>query len=543
MRALRVRLIATCTITLVVAALVTAGLTRLIHEPRTEQVQVVVAPPKTQIEIANEQCESRRRAILEQAMLPGVPVLLTLRYEFVARAKSEPIIFLEAPKAKQLPSTLAVLRERLHHDAAAWLALNEIFSQLKRYPERLRDVLLTEGYLYAERPDLAALLANGIALNQLFTERELQVVRGSSVRRAVRKHGDYEWADGSEAGQPARLWLFDRVSVHGQTLSPNKHVAIGDLRERVGASRIEIDRVSRDAALAHMVYGEQTVDAVLAIHDGQFELDCEIIPPSAVRMVEESRSLRLRQSRAIKLLHAAIAEQVAEGLPFDEPKTEEGQQDGKLRQEWRTAYRHGYSTYEFNGDEYHVFNAGGVPRIPQVCVDFITDTWERMAGTRWGKRNEGRKRVVGRLDFDALDIENRRSVENLIDFAVAHPEWFELMLIPESERVPFAERSRFFRRLYDLRTEFQPGDVVAILGPRDDEKLHYHSFFIVADDPLTSMPTAVAANAGRPRIRTWEGEMQNAPRRSIIARIRPRQQWLESIIGADGVDSEAIAAK
>jgi hypothetical protein len=74
---------------------------------------------------------------------------------------------------------------------------------------------------------------------------------------------------------------------------------------------------------------------------------------------------------------------------------------------------------------------------------------------------------------------------------------------------------------------------VAILGPRDDEKLHYHSFFIVDADPLSGMPTELAANAGRPRIRSWEGEMQSAPRRSILARIRPRPIWLEALVAPE----------
>jgi hypothetical protein len=75
--------------------------------------------------------------------------------------------------------------------------------------------------------------------------------------------------------------------------------------------------------------------------------------------------------------------------------------------------------------------------------------------------------------------------------------------------------------------------VVAILGPRDDEQLHYHSFFIVAADPLSGMPSLLAANAGRPRIRHWEAELENAPRRGIVARIRPRLEWLEGLLQAD----------
>jgi hypothetical protein len=77
------------------------------------------------------------------------------------------------------------------------------------------------------------------------------------------------------------------------------------------------------------------------------------------------------------------------------------------------------------------------------------------------------------------------------------------------------------------------------LGPREDEKLHYHSFLIVDADPLSGMPTELAANAGRPRIRSWEGEMQNAPRRSILARIRPRPIWLDALLAPkNGVSAD-----
>jgi hypothetical protein len=60
--------------------------------------------------------------------------------------------------------------------------------------------------------------------------------------------------------------------------------------------------------------------------------------------------------------------------------------------------------------------------------------------------------------------------------------------------------------------------------------MHYHSFWIYDSDPLTGMPTLVASNAGRPRIRTWEFEMRSAPQRSIKHRIRPRLPWLESVL-------------
>jgi hypothetical protein len=528
------QLSAICAATLLLAATVTVGAARWIRGGDPRPVLSVAATPSTQEPSQGDLCERRRRAILEQPALVGVPALEAARAELMARAKAEPVVFLEAPVAQAVPPDLAKLRSRLYHEGVPWQVLNDVFSKLKPYPQRLRQVLLTDGYLYADKPDLAALLASGIVLSQIFTERELDITRGCETRHAQRKHDDYVWTDGPEAGQPARLWLFDRISVHGEPLSPNKHAGFGNLPRRLGTTRIEIERLTSEAGLVTLFYGEPGVPAVFSLKDGCYQLECEVVRPEAKPQVQAARNLGQRHERVMERLRAAIGEQIEEGLPFDEPKTEEGQQDGKLRQEWRTAYLQGRFSYEFNGDQYPVFGPRGVPRVPQVCVDFITDSWERMAGTRWLKRDEARERRVGLLDFDAINIENRRSVENLVDFAAAHPDWFELMIIPESERVVFARRADFFRRLFELRTDFQPGDVVAILGPRDDEKLHYHSFFIVESDPITAMPTWLAANAGRPRIRTWEGEMQNAPRRSIMARIRPRLEWLEAIVGPEG---------
>jgi hypothetical protein len=151
--------------------------------------------------------------------------------------------------------------------------------------------------------------------------------------------------------------------------------------------------------------------------------------------------------------------------------------------------------------------------------------------------------VLGRLRFEEAAIENRRSVENFIEFARAHGEAFEVYEPAPEQRVPLRNRQHFFSTLYQERQHYKRGDVVTILGLRDDEKLHYHSFIIVDVDPLSGMPTELAANAGRPRIRSWEGEMGNAPRRSIFARVRPRQLWLESFLSPlSGVSADAPAS-
>jgi hypothetical protein len=267
---------------------------------------------------------------------------------------------------------------------------------------------------------------------------------------------------------------------------------------------------------------------LLSVAEGKLSLSCEA-PGVERAAVAASRADAARAEQAQARLISVIKEQVDEALPFDEPKTEDGQQDGKLRPEWRTAYLKGSSSFEFNGDSYAVFDAAGRPRPPQVCIDFVLDTFERASGTWWQSRNQGRQRVLGRLRFDDPGLENRRSVERFIDFARAHGEAFDVYQPAPEARIPLRNRALFFAELYRARAQFRRGDIVAILGPREDEKLHYHSFLIVDSDPLSGMPTELAANAGRPRIRSWEGEMQNAPRRYILARIRPRPIWLEAL--------------
>jgi hypothetical protein len=216
-----------------------------------------------------------------------------------------------------------------------------------------------------------------------------------------------------------------------------------------------------------------------------------------------------------------------ENLPFDEPRTEYGQEDGKLRQHWREAYFRGSTRYDFNGDTYAVFDRQGRPLVPEVCIDFVVDTFERAGGAWYAAQDQPRARSVGRLDFDATGTLNRRNVEEFLALAKRRPEWFEHRPVPPEEQVALERRPRFLSTLFEHRMEYRPGDVVVILGPRADEKLHYHSFFVFDADPVTGMPSLVAGNSGRPRVRAWTSEMASAPKRSVVARMRPSLSFLE----------------
>lgn len=453
------------------------------------------------------------------------------RAELLARARGSSVLYLREPVPKGLDAKDEWLREQLTTSRTPWTAVEALLKETYKQPARLRGLLLREGYFYVDAPALGSILSNCITLKLLFSEPRLELTRGTVTRTlSRRKDGEYVFTDDSGTEAVATLLLFDRVTVQGEKLGPDFHVSITDVRESLGASRFSLTHQSASHLIGTFEYASYEVPTLLRIRGRTAELDCEAVPKERREELARLRGESRRRAVVLRRLREVVEAQVKETLPFDEPKTEEGQQDGKLRREWVTAYKNGAYQFKFNGDSYPVFDSSGRPRTPQVCIDFITDTWERLSGTYWNPRGAPRSRLIGRLDFDALPIENRRSVENLLTFASARPSWFDVLLIPEAERIALSNRRAFFERLRDRHKDYAIGDVVAILGPRDDDKLHYHSFFVIEDDPITGVATRVAANAGRPRIRTWEAEMQNAPRRAIVARIRPRLEWLTQLL-------------
>lgn len=477
-------------------------------------------------------CLALREAVWKEPALALPPTAAPeLRAQLLGRTKNVPVLFLSRPEAEPNLPEAAPLRQLLE-TSPGYQTFDTVVGKVRRSPELARAVFLREGYLYTENPELAALYGS-LTLSLLFRDPELQIVRGAETLSAHRLNdGDYEYTSGDERGRRAKLLLFDRVAAAAATLSAPRHVDLRALSKSLGFDELLISRATTERLAVEASYGAVRVPTLLSVREGKLSLACEAPGKDRAEVLAlRAQAARLQYAQA-KLI-SVIKEQVDEALPFDEPKTEEGQQDGKLRPEWRSAYLNGSSSFEFNGDRYAVFDSAGRPRPPQVCIDFVLDTFERAGGSWWQSRDQGRGRALGRLSFDDAALENRRSVERFIEFARSHSEAFDVYEPAPEARVPLRNRALFFAELYRSRAQFRRGDIVAILGPRDDEKLHYHSFFIVDSDPLSGMPTELAANAGRPRIRSWEGEMQNAPRRSILARIRPRPIWLEALVAPE----------
>ncbi|MEI9950915.1 MAG: hypothetical protein WDO74_18545 [Pseudomonadota bacterium] len=468
--------------------------------------------------------------------LPGAAVNAGFeRGYLLGRARAEPVVFWRTPNfdARRGSREARALRAELASDEHPAFAFERVLAKVKKSPELAREVFLTEGYLYTELPELAALYVNYLALGLLFREPELRLARGAEVWSLKRHDTDYEYADGPQRGARARILLFDRVFVAGNEPGPALHLDLRPAAAQSLSDEIKLERITDTGALVALRFGKDWLPAALKRSGSALLLDCQR-PPLALReSTLQARALARRRAHVTDVLARVVKNEVDEGLPFDEPKTEEGQQDGQLRPAWRRAYLDGRDRYTFNDDTYWVFDARGRPHVPQVCIDFVTDTLERASGARFRARGEPREFVRGALDFDAFGLDNRRSVETFVSFARAHPEWFEFSQTTPEERVPFRDRAGFFRDIYAHRDEYRPFDIVTVFGLRSDGKLHHHSFFVVDRDPVTGMPIAVVANAGRPRVRSWENELQNAPQRAILAHIRPKLPWLEATVAPD----------
>jgi hypothetical protein len=127
-------------------------------------------------------------------------------------------------------------------------------------------------------------------------------------------------------------------------------------------------------------------------------------------------------------------------------------------------------------------------------------------------------------------------------FAVASPSLFEVHRFEDSERVPFRDRKRFFALLREHRDGFEPGDILAIHGPKPDGYVHQHAILVADVDPLTGFPYALADQMKKPRIRTFENIMAEAPLRSMFYHLRPKPELLLRL-DPEGADGRLAAAE
>jgi hypothetical protein len=509
---------------------------------RTPSVSVEVRPDEAPYLISEPEhgppCSDLIERAARQTTEPGTPRLDTHRGVVLLYAKAEPVLFTRSPENAEKGSEAAeTYRSMLRTSTSPWSVLSKLWPVFSLNPELGRSVLLRDGYLYADRPELAFALVDLVTVQMLFSDRHVWIQRGERLLHAERtKAGRYVFLDGAERGQRVKLLLFDRIGTG--TPPPALHRDFRALRQKLGFDSVAVTSLGEEQIVAELRYGELRVPTLLRASGAHLDVVCEAPRPGTEVALETQRAEYARRERALVPLRAAMLAGVQEGLPFDEPLTEYGQQDGKLRYRWLAAYQGGQNAYEFNGDKYYVFNANGRPLVPEVCVDFVFDSFERASGTWWRPRGESRQRVIGKLDFASIPDEERRRATSFIEYAEKNPQSFDVYTLPEAERVPFKFGKRLSEYLVASGPNYRAGDVVLIRGyapwdkPWKPKIMHFHSFFVYESDPVSGMPIALAGNPGRPLLQTWQFEAFRTPDRSIWYRIRPKLEWLESVSAA-----------
>ena len=473
--------------------------------------------------------------VLAMPLLPGAPAFEARRAELMSRAKGEPVVFVRAPS---LP-TPSRGKLGLHPDVElqAYLGTKQHYDAVRRTLQRhagqyarLRQMLLREGYLYSEDPDRAFALLSQVGPHHLFGEEQIWIHRGEQVMQAKREGARYVFTDGPYAGQKATLMHLDRVGTG--TVPKPLHRDLRSLKYRLHFDEARVERITDEYLVLGLRYGDDWVISVVRSEGGHLELEAELIAPEIASRVNAARAQNAQRQSSMQSLRDAIADQVAERLPFDEPKTEIGQEDGTLRNLWRYAYLAGQTHYEHNDDQYSVFTAQGAPFVPQVCIDFVVDTFERASGTWWNSKSATPMRRVGGIDLREFGRTELRRTDFFVSFAREHDQWFDVLEFSPPERIAMGNKSRFFEEISRRVDDFQVGDVVLIRGytPWDDQKPHSHVFMIYEADPITRVPIVIAGNAGPANLWSWETEARRTPLRTVHYRVRPRQQWLNDAL-------------
>ena len=494
--------------------------------PSAAPTATVVADAPVDAEL--ETCRARVAAVEALAAQPGAPALDAARPEFLGRVRGEPMVFVREPR----PAPDDAL-------SPAWLASRRAFergrpgarvvslrARHRHDPAALRALALREGYAYAPDPLDALALVTELSLADLFAEPSIWIQRGADTRRlertAKRSEITYRYVDGPLAGRGADLLFGDRVAVAEGDLATPLHRDLRSLADVVGFDRATLVRRTDEALLAELRFGQHRVLGVLEARGAALTLGCLAADGEARAAIEAERASAGARRRALLAMHEVVSEALAESLRFDRPEGEKtAEHDGEMRPVWLSAYLQGRASFEYLGVSYPVFDAAGKAWPPEVCVDFVLDSFERASGTWFAPRGEHLQRVRGRLDFDEEGIPNRRGVMAFGAFAAARPQLFETRRFAGAERIPFGERSRFFGFLADHADEVRPGDVIAIHGMKRDNHIHQHAILVEWADPITGFPSGLADQMKRPRRRTWEGIMAEAPLRSLYYRARP----------------------
>ncbi|MEZ4297096.1 MAG: hypothetical protein R3B70_19175 [Polyangiaceae bacterium] len=527
------------TVLLLAAALCGCGSSSAEVAPAVTSRPATAAPAPTVAAAPDEgeTCRARIRELESEEALPGAPGFEANRIAILGRAQGEPMVFVRAPVAAD-PADQSDDARRSLEVFAKGRPGGRVLGLVKRHKTDkplLRSLLLRQGYVYAEDPQDALSFAAHVKLTDLFDDPKIFVQRGSETHELARveekrpSETHYKFAGGIFAGQTANLQLGDRLALTQDELSTPLHRDLAALAEETGFERAKLLRMTEHAIVADLQFGARTVRALIETKGAAATLACIAEDEGTRQEIAAYREEEGTRLRALASIRDAVTTLVHESMRFDRPFDEKGpDKDGQLRPAWTTAYLQGRTSFGYEGHSYPVFNPAGRAWPPEVCVDFVLDSYERAGGTWYSDRDLPPGRVERHFAW-VSDVRALRGVIGFGETAEKHPELFEVRRFQGNERIQFGERQRFFDFLATHTHELRAGDVVAIHGLKRDDRIHQHAILVERTDPITGFAYGLADQMRRPRRRTWEGIMAEAPKRSLLFRVRPKDVVFDAI--------------
>lgn len=501
------------------------------HEPSTivELTPIVVEHKVTD----EEKCLYKIEDIEDIEDEKESSVFIDLKKHYY-NAKGHPVFLIKEPDYYFSDDRVIISHRDRFNRANAWkFLISDTNRKFYKYNKNIGyNTFLREGYLYHPNPTTSKALSELVTIDMLVGESIFYIHRGSLKMKVEKKGGRYWYADGPYKGRTATIQFMDRILLSGNYEDEPLHLDFAPIKDDLGFDTITPTLVSSSFVVADINYGELKSQALLKRNGASVDLICETTDTSEVR---DKRSYR---GNGIRLMKKAMMEQVQEKIPFDEPKYEVGQEDGKLRDAWLNYFYRGSLKYQYTNqrmtEENYIYGHLGKPLPPQVCVDFLVDTIDRTAGSWYTDVGDRRKPQKTEGTFNSTHLRYKdedgkdkhyaiRNVRGFTHFASDHPEWFEIINVDDKVKIGSDD---FFTYLKTLK--LQEGDMVFIRGevPWDENKEHFHSFIIYQNDPVSGMPVLLAMNAGHAALRPWKIETNRTPKRHIFRVIRMTDRFV-----------------
>ena len=161
------------------------------REVRARTAPVAVRAEQSPLPISEPEhgpaCTDRIQQALAEPSEPGAPKLDQNRGVVLLYAKAEPVLFTRTPEPENKGSEAAqAYRQMLRTTSSPWSILDRLWPVFSQNPELGRAVLLRDGYLYAEKPELAFALVDLVTVQMLFSDKRVWIQRGERLLWAER---------------------------------------------------------------------------------------------------------------------------------------------------------------------------------------------------------------------------------------------------------------------------------------------------------------------------------------------------------------------